>query len=105
MFTLKDGFVEAIVRGKKSELLCADDYAKLRQCESLSDLKLYLVSCWCSHRTPKAEICRHRNITHAELHSVTDAPDPARLVRSCTNKFVNDFQQLASLVRLKASFI
>lgn len=63
MFTLKDGFVEAIVRGKKSELLCADDYAKLRQCESLSDLKLYLVSCWCSLRTPKDEICRPRNIT------------------------------------------
>jgi len=89
MFTLKDGFVEAIVRGKKSELLCADDYAKLRQCESLSDLKLYLAS----------------KYYHAELQSGTDAPDPARLVRSCTNKFVNDFQQLAALVRLEASFI
>lgn len=43
MYSLKDGFVDALVRGLKSELLSADDYDKIRQCESLADLKLYLV--------------------------------------------------------------
>lgn len=43
MFTLKEGFLEALVRGMKAELLVKDDYMKLRQCDSLVDLKLYLV--------------------------------------------------------------
>ena len=44
MYSLKEGFVEALVRGKKAELLSADDYNKLRHCESLADFKAYLVT-------------------------------------------------------------
>lgn len=44
MFTLKEGFLEALVRGMKAELLVREDYVKLRQCDSLVDLKLYLVT-------------------------------------------------------------
>jgi vacuolar-type H+-ATPase subunit C/Vma6 len=44
MFTLKEGFLEALVRGMKAELLVKEDYVKLRQCDSLVDLKLYLVT-------------------------------------------------------------
>ena len=43
MYSLKEGFVEALVRGKKTELLSAEDYDKLRHCESLADFKAYLV--------------------------------------------------------------
>jgi len=44
MFTLKEGYLEALVRGMKAELLHLEDYVKLRQCESLVDLKLFLAS-------------------------------------------------------------
>lgn len=39
---------EAIVRGYKQGLLTAADYNNLCQCESLDDIKLYLVreGCW-----------------------------------------------------------
>jgi vacuolar-type H+-ATPase subunit C/Vma6 len=43
MFSFKDGFVEALTRGMKAELLQAEDYSKLKQCDALSDLRLYLV--------------------------------------------------------------
>ena len=37
------GRAEAIVRGHKSVLLSTHDYASLQQCESLEDIKLFLV--------------------------------------------------------------
>ena len=43
MFSFKDGFVEALTRGRKAELLQAEDYCKLKQCDTVSDLRLYLV--------------------------------------------------------------
>ncbi|OUS41965.1 V-type proton ATPase subunit D2-like protein, partial [Ostreococcus tauri] len=81
MYSLKDGFVDALVRGLKSELLSADDYDKIRQCESLADLKLYLAS------------KRYRS----ELQSESDGLDPTRLVQLCVNKFVKHFKQLVVL--------
>lgn len=41
-FNIKDGYLEAIVRGYKSGLLSAADYNNLCQCESLDDIKLNL---------------------------------------------------------------
>jgi len=41
-FNIKDGYLEAIVRGYKSGLLAAADYNNLCQCESLDDIKLNL---------------------------------------------------------------
>ena len=37
-------FAEAVVRGFKLGLLTSSDYNNLSQCESLDDIKLYLVS-------------------------------------------------------------
>lgn len=42
LFNIKDGFLEAVVRGYKLGLLSAADYNNLAQCESLDDIKLYL---------------------------------------------------------------
>jgi V-type H+-transporting ATPase subunit d len=43
-FNIKDGFLEAIVRGYKAGLLTAIDYNNLCQCETLDDIKLQLSS-------------------------------------------------------------
>jgi len=44
---------EAVVRGHKAALLSAADYASLQQCESLDDVKLFLVrSPPCTHALP-----------------------------------------------------
>ena len=43
MFNAKDGFLEATVRGCMGGFLRAEDYSNLQQCETLEDIKLYLV--------------------------------------------------------------
>ena len=43
MFNAKDGFLEATVRGCMGRFLRAEDYSNLQQCETLEDIKLYLV--------------------------------------------------------------
>jgi hypothetical protein len=42
-------FAEGVVRGHKGVLLTSQDYASLQQCESLDDIKLFLVR-WCPWR-------------------------------------------------------
>mmetsp|Transcript_5744 Transcript_5744/g.19360 ORF Transcript_5744/g.19360 Transcript_5744/m.19360 type:complete len:158 (+) Transcript_5744:136-609(+) len=78
MFTLKEGFLEALVRGMKAELLVKEDYIKLRQCDSLVDLKLYLVS----------------RGYHSELHSEIGPISPTRLVELCAKKLVKGFRTI-----------
>lgn len=43
IWTLQDGYLEAIVRGYKGGLLSSTDYTNLAQCENLEDVKLHLV--------------------------------------------------------------
>merc|ERR1712159_349106 len=82
MFSFKDGFVEALTRGRKAELLQAEDYCKLKQCDTVSDLRLYLVSkCY-------------KDVLQNEL----DVVDPTDLVKLCTDTFVSNFKQLVSMV-------
>jgi len=83
MYSLKEGFVEALVRGKKTELLSAEDYDKLRHCESLADFKAYLTSRGYSEPENGSTIC-----------------DANSLVNHCTTKFVKSYKQLLSHVRL-----
>jgi vacuolar-type H+-ATPase subunit C/Vma6 len=45
MFNTKDGFLEATVRGCVGGFLRTEDYSNLQQCETLEDIKLYLVIC------------------------------------------------------------
>lgn len=42
-FNMKDGFLEAIVRGHRAGFLGSNDYNNLCQCESLDDIKLNMV--------------------------------------------------------------
>jgi len=73
--------VEALTRGMKAELLQAEDYSKLKQCDALSDLRLYLVSkCY-------------KDVLQNEL----DVVDPTDLVKLCTETFVLNFKQLVSM--------
>ena len=44
LHNVKDGYLEAIVRGNRASLLSQQDYANLTQCETLDDVKLHLVS-------------------------------------------------------------
>lgn len=78
MFTLKEGFLEALVRGMKAELLVKEDYIKLRQCDSLVDLKLYLVS----------------RGYRSELHSEIGPISPTHLVELCAKKLVKGFRTI-----------
>jgi hypothetical protein len=43
MFNLKDGFIEALVRGHRMEFLSNQDYSDLSQCETLEDVRTFLV--------------------------------------------------------------
>lgn len=43
MFNTKDGFLEATVRGYVGGFLRTEDYSNLQQCETVEDIKLYLV--------------------------------------------------------------
>lgn len=53
-FNMKDGFLEAIVRGHRAGFLTVADYNNLSQCESLDDVKLNLVSSAPRQRLPRA---------------------------------------------------
>ena len=47
MFNAKNGFCEAYVRGCQFKQLCKQHYAELSRCETLEDVKTYLVRCLC----------------------------------------------------------
>lgn len=80
MFTLKEDFLESLLRGMKAELLQQEEYAKLRQCDSVIEMKLYLVA----------------NGYHAELHREIGPIDPNSLVQLCTRKLLKSFNCLVS---------
>lgn len=81
MYSFKEGFIDALVRGQKAELLTSDDYSKIRQCDTLADFKLFLAT----------------RGYYFELHNEADVLDPTTLVAACTLKFVKSFRQLVSL--------
>lgn len=43
MFNSKDGFIEALVRGYRVDFLSSQDYSDLSQCETLEDVRTFLV--------------------------------------------------------------
>ena len=79
-FNLKDGYVEAILRGYKGSLLNSGDYALMCQCENLDDLKMHLST-----------------TTYGNLVSEVDvggANTTTQLIECCTEKFVEEFEYL-----------
>eukprot|EP00210_Caulerpa_lentillifera_P002240 g2152.t1 len=77
-FNIKDGYLEAIVRGHKAGLLTHLDYNNLCQCESLEDIKLNLSS------TDYAKY-------------LADLPSPlmtSTIVERCTQKLVDDWRHM-----------
>jgi hypothetical protein len=100
MFSFKDGFVEALTRGRKAELLQAEDYCKLKQCDTVSDLRLYLVI-WNSSPSVILSVIVFIQVSKCYkdvLQNELDVVDPTDLVKLCTDKFVSNFKQLVSMV-------
>ena len=77
-FNIKDGFLEAIVRGSAGTLLTSADYNALCQCENLDDVKLFLAGTeygpWIQNEA-------------SPLHTAT-------IVQRCTEKLVEEWRHL-----------
>ncbi|GLC44335.1 V-type proton ATPase subunit d1 [Pleodorina starrii] len=77
-FNIKDGFLEAIVRGHRSGLLTVADYNNLSQCETLDDIKMNLTS----------------TDYGAYLANEASPIYTANIVEKCTQKLVNDWNYM-----------
>eukprot|EP00879_Flechtneria_rotunda_P004408 GHRR01004659.1.p1 GENE.GHRR01004659.1~~GHRR01004659.1.p1 ORF type:complete len:352 (+),score=83.00 GHRR01004659.1:204-1259(+) len=77
-FNIKDGYLEAIVRGHKSGLLTIPDYNNLTQCELLDDIKLNLTA------------------TDYGTYLVNEASPlyTSTIVNRCTQKLVDDWNAM-----------
>lgn len=78
LFNVKDGFLEANVRGYKLGLLTTADYNNLTQCETLDDIKLYLTG---------TDYGPYIVNEPSPLHTTT-------IVECCTCKLVEDWKYL-----------
>lgn len=78
MFNIKDGYLEAVVRGHKSGLLSTSDYNNLCQCETLEDVKLHLSS---------TDYGPYLANEASPLHTTT-------IVERCTEKLVDDWNKM-----------
>jgi len=77
-YSVRDGYLDAIVRGMQLGLLNKDDYGNLTQCDSLDDMKLQLQS------TTYGDFLVNEP---SPLHTTT-------LAEKCTVKMVEDFDYL-----------
>jgi len=77
-FNIKDGYLEAIVRGYRSGLLTSADYNNLCQCETLDDIKLHLGG------TDYGTFLQNEP---SPLHTST-------IVEKCTQKLVDEFTHM-----------
>ncbi|CAL5218444.1 g125 [Coccomyxa viridis] len=77
-FNVKDGYVDAVVRGHRSGLLTTADYNNLCQCETLDDIKLNLTS---------TDYGPYLANEPSPLHTTT-------VVDRCTEKLVDDWNKL-----------
>eukprot|EP00270_Netrium_digitus_P019159 TRINITY_DN749_c0_g1_i3.p1 TRINITY_DN749_c0_g1~~TRINITY_DN749_c0_g1_i3.p1 ORF type:complete len:418 (-),score=93.69 TRINITY_DN749_c0_g1_i3:300-1367(-) len=77
-FNIKDGYLEAILRGYRSGLLTASDYNNLCQCETLDDIKLHLTG------TDYGSFLQNEP---SPLHTTT-------IVEKCTLKLVNEYNHM-----------
>ena len=72
-FNVKDGFLDATLRGFRSGLISANEYRNLGQCDSLDDLKLQLVT---NHIEQTLLACRF-TLTILLSFSVTPTLNPS----------------------------
>jgi len=80
-FNREDGYLEAVVRGFRKDILDQSEYANLTQCETLEDMKMQL-----------------SQIGYGDfLQNEGGAVTPAMLKECCTAKMVNDFRYLRSM--------
>uniref|UniRef100_A0A6U0FDC8 Uncharacterized protein n=1 Tax=Micromonas pusilla TaxID=38833 RepID=A0A6U0FDC8_MICPS len=87
-FNVKDGFLDAALRGFRRGLISAQEYRNLGQCDSLDDLKLQLCN-----TDFESEFLNET----ASLHTST-------FFANCSNKLVDDFNRIRYQVGLEASF-
>ncbi|KAK9915834.1 hypothetical protein WJX75_004854 [Coccomyxa subellipsoidea] len=77
-FNIKDGYVDAVVRGHRSGLLTSPDYNNLCQCETLEDIKLNLTA---------TDYGPYLANEPSPLHTTT-------IVDRCTEKLVDDWNKM-----------
>jgi len=77
-YNLKDGFLEAIVRGHRNGILKAADYANLTQCDSVDDMKMHL------------SLTDYGNFLQNEPSPIP----PSVIAEKATEKLVQDFEYL-----------
>lgn len=77
-FNMKDGYLEAIVRGHKGSLLTTSDYNNLCQCETLDDIKLHMGS---------TDYGPYLQNEPSPLHTTV-------VVEKCTQKLVDDWNYM-----------
>ncbi|KAF5841910.1 vacuolar H+ ATPase V0 sector, subunit D [Dunaliella salina] len=77
-FNIKDGYLEALVRGHKAGLLSVADYNNLSQCETLDDIKLNLTA---------SDYGPYLANEPSPLHTTT-------IVEKCTQKLVDDWNKM-----------
>ncbi|CEM14541.1 unnamed protein product [Vitrella brassicaformis CCMP3155] len=79
-FNVKDGYLEALVRGLRSGFLSADEYRRLAQCESIDDMKLAL-----------------EETDYGMFLQDEPSPIPSTVIgQKCREKLANEFRHLRS---------
>ena len=98
MFNTKDGFLEATVRGCVGGFLKSEDYSNLQQCETLDDIKLYLVSFFLTFIKKKQRFQQTDTDYGKLIQSETASTHPSAIIRCCMQKIVHDFTFFESQV-------
>merc|ERR1711904_351488 len=86
-FNVDDGFLEAVVRGYRLQLLSRDEYSSLSQADSLDDLKMHLSSPDYAYE--------------ATLHDLAfEQLDTRQLEKALRNSLIEEFQ----FIRAQANY-
>lgn len=99
MFNTKDGFLEATVRGCVGGFLRTEDYSNLQQCETVEDIKLYLVIPISRSNFWANNFDGQTSTDYGSLLQNEASPThPSLIVRCCLKKIVQDFSFFESQV-------
>ena len=99
MFNTKDGFLEATVRGCVGGFLRTEDYSNLQQCETVEDIKLYLVIPISRSNFEQITLMGRLVQIMVLYYKMEASPThPSLIVRCCLKKIVQDFNFFESQV-------
>ena len=110
-FNVKDGFLDAALRGFRRGLISAQEYRNLGQCDSLDDLKLQLVNnhveqtlLACRFYADDSSFLQCNTDFESEFLNETASLHTSTFFANCSNKLVDYFNRIRYQVGLEASF-